>query len=44
MPTVLRYERTKRTVALSDEFKVIPTQELFDKVEKLLGADSIRAK
>ncbi|WP_027087912.1 DNA polymerase III subunit alpha [Cohnella panacarvi] len=44
VPTVLRYERTKRTVALSDEFKVTPTQELFDKVEKLLGADSIRAK
>ena len=44
VPTVLRYERTKRTVALSDEFKVVPTQELFDKVEKLLGADSIRAK
>lgn len=44
VPTVLRYERTKRTVALSDEFKVIPTQELIDKVEKLLGEDSIRAK
>ncbi|MBO9597172.1 MAG: DNA polymerase III subunit alpha [Cohnella sp.] len=44
VPTVLRYERTKRTVALSDEFKVVPTQELFDKVEKLLGADSIRAR
>ncbi|MFC5531250.1 DNA polymerase III subunit alpha [Cohnella yongneupensis] len=44
VPTVLRYERSRRTVALSDEFRVLPTQELFEKVEKLLGADSIRAK
>ena len=44
VPTVLRYERTRRTVALSDEFKVMPDAELFEKVEKLLGEGSIRAK
>lgn len=44
VPTVLRYERTRRTVALSNEFNVSPSPELFDKVEKLLGEGSIRAK
>lgn len=44
VPTVLRYERTRRTVALSDEFNVLPSPELFEKVEKLLGEGSIRAK
>lgn len=44
VPTALHYDRSKRTVALSDEFKVMPSQELFEKVEKLLGADSIRAR
>ncbi|MFD0673426.1 DNA polymerase III subunit alpha [Cohnella sp. GCM10027633] len=44
VPTVLRYERTRRTVALSDEFKVAPSAELYDKVEKLLGDGSIVAR
>ncbi|RKP54951.1 DNA polymerase III subunit alpha [Cohnella endophytica] len=44
LPTVLRYERERRTVALSDEYKVDPTPELVEEMEKLLGTGSIRAK
>ncbi len=44
LPTVLRYERERRTVALSDEYKVNPTPELIAEMEKLLGAGSIRVK
>jgi DNA polymerase-3 subunit alpha len=42
--TVLRYERERRTVALSDEYKVDPSQELMAEMEKLLGEGSIRVK
>ncbi|WEK53247.1 MAG: DNA polymerase III subunit alpha [Candidatus Cohnella colombiensis] len=42
--TVLRYERTKRNLALTDEYRVHPTQALCDQVEKILGAGSIRVK
>ncbi|MFC5468883.1 DNA polymerase III subunit alpha [Cohnella suwonensis] len=44
LPTVLRYERERRTVALSEEFKVSPTPELIQEMEKLLGTGSIVAK
>ncbi|MCD9025944.1 DNA polymerase III subunit alpha [Cohnella silvisoli] len=44
LATVLRYERERRTVALSDEYKVNPTPELIAEMEKLLGAGSIRVK
>jgi DNA polymerase III subunit alpha len=44
LATVLRYERERRTVALSDEFKVNPTPELIAEMEKLLGEGSIRVK
>jgi DNA polymerase III subunit alpha len=44
LPTVLRYERERRTVALSEEYKVNPSPELFAEMEKLLGAGSIRVK
>jgi DNA polymerase-3 subunit alpha len=43
-PTVLRYERERRTVALSDDYKVSPTVELISEMEKLLGEGSIRVK
>jgi DNA polymerase-3 subunit alpha len=44
LATVLRYERERRTVALSDEYKVKLSPELIAEVEKLLGAGNIRVK
>ncbi|BBI34992.1 DNA polymerase III subunit alpha [Cohnella abietis] len=44
LTTVLRYERERRNVALSDEYKVNPTPELVSAMEKLLGEGSIRMK
>jgi DNA polymerase-3 subunit alpha len=42
--TVLRYEKERRTVALSDEYKVDPNPQLVEEIEKLLGAGTIRVK
>lgn len=42
--TVLHYERERRTVALSDEYKVNPAPELITELEKLLGTGSVRLK
>jgi DNA polymerase-3 subunit alpha len=44
LATVLRYERERRTVALSEEYKVKLSPELITEVEKLLGAGNIRVK
>jgi DNA polymerase-3 subunit alpha len=44
LATVLRYEREKRNVALSDEYKVHPAPELVSEMEKLLGEGSIKVK
>ncbi|WP_239618294.1 DNA polymerase III subunit alpha [Cohnella mopanensis] len=44
LATVLRYERERRTVALSDEYKVHPAPELVSEMEKLLGEGSIKVK
>jgi DNA polymerase-3 subunit alpha len=44
LATVLRYERERRTVALSDEYRVKESPELFAEIEKLLGEGSIRVK
>ncbi|WP_373229462.1 DNA polymerase III subunit alpha [Cohnella sp.] len=42
--TVLRYERERRTVALSDEYRIKESPELFNEIEKLLGPGSVRIK
>jgi DNA polymerase-3 subunit alpha len=42
--TVLFYERGRRTVALSDDLRIHPSEELFEQVNKLLGEGSIRVK
>jgi DNA polymerase-3 subunit alpha len=44
LPTVLRYERSRRTVALSDDLRTRPSPELFGAIENLLGAGSVRVK
>ncbi|GIO11019.1 DNA-directed DNA polymerase [Cohnella xylanilytica] len=44
LPTLLFYERERRTVALSDELRVKPSPELTGSVERLLGEGSIRVK
>ncbi|QJD83977.1 DNA polymerase III subunit alpha [Cohnella herbarum] len=44
LSTVLIYQRERRPVALSDEYKVHPTPELMAEIEKLLGEGSFRVK
>ncbi|XID95667.1 DNA polymerase III subunit alpha [Paenibacillaceae bacterium WGS1546] len=44
LPTILRYEKERRTVALSDEYKVDPGPELVGELEKLLGEGTVRVK
>jgi len=44
LPTILRYERDRRTVALSPEYNVEPSPELIAEMEKLLGIGMIRVK
>ena len=43
-PTLLFYERQRRTVALSDELMVRPSPELVRRIESLLGPGSVRVK
>ncbi|MBW5447420.1 DNA polymerase III subunit alpha [Cohnella sp. CFH 77786] len=42
--TALYYDREHRTVALSDDFRIRPSQELILQVEQLMGEGSIRLK
>lgn len=44
LQTLLHYERDHRTVALSEEFKVTPSDKLLGEVERLFGEGSIRIK
>lgn len=44
LPTVLHYERERRTVALSDDYRIRPSPELFRQIERLLGEGSVRVK
>ena len=44
VPVVLYYEKGQRTVALSDELRIRPSEGLFAQVHKLLGEGSIRVK
>lgn len=44
LPTILRYEKDRRTVALSDEYYVDPKPALVEELEQLLGKDRVRVK
>ncbi|WP_123039525.1 DNA polymerase III subunit alpha [Cohnella candidum] len=44
LQTVLHYDRGHRTVALSDDLRIKPSQELFKAIESLLGDGSVRVK
>jgi DNA polymerase-3 subunit alpha len=44
LPTVLYYDRERRTVMLSDDLRIRPTAELFGQVEQLMGPGSIKVK
>jgi len=44
LPIILRYERERRTVALSGEYDVDPNPELLEALEKLLGEGRIIVK
>jgi len=44
LPTVLFYERERKTLALNDAYRVDPSPELTAAVEKLLGDGSARVK
>jgi len=44
LPTVLFYEREQRTLALSEQYSVKPSPELFGAVEELLGKGTIAVK
>jgi len=41
---ILFYERDHRRIALSDKYKVKPEPKLFQRIESLLGKDTIKVK
>jgi DNA polymerase-3 subunit alpha len=42
--TILFYERDQKLLALSDNYRIKPTQELFAAIESMLGAGTVRIK
>jgi DNA polymerase-3 subunit alpha len=44
LPTVLHYERERRTVELSADYRIRPSPELLRQIERLLGKGSVRVK
>lgn len=41
---VLFYERTQKVLALSDSYRIAPSDELFAAIEEMLGAGTVRIK
>lgn len=44
LPVVLYYEKSQKTLGLSNKYKVKPSPELFGQIEKLLGKESVKVK
>ncbi|WP_202111945.1 hypothetical protein, partial [Saccharibacillus sp. WB 17] len=44
MPTLLFYEDTQKLIALSDAYRIEPTDELVTQMENLLGGGTVRVK
>lgn len=42
--TVLFYERSQKVLALSDAYRIKPSQDLFTEIESMLGKDTVRVK
>lgn len=42
--TILFYERDQKLLALSDNYRIKPTEELFAAIESMLGAGTVRIK
>ncbi|MGF9714901.1 MULTISPECIES: DNA polymerase III subunit alpha [Paenibacillus] len=44
LPVVLYYEKSQKTLGLSDKYKVRPSPELFRRIEELLGKECVKVK
>lgn len=44
MATVLFYERSQKVLALSDAYRIKPSQDLFAEIESMLGKDTVKVK
>ncbi|WNQ09946.1 DNA polymerase III subunit alpha [Paenibacillus aurantius] len=44
LPVLLFYERQQKTLALSEQYRVKPSPELFAEIAELLGPDTVRVK
>lgn len=44
LPTVLFYESSQRLLALSDAYSIKPSPQLFDRMESMLGAGTVKVK
>lgn len=42
--TVLFYERSQKVLALSDAYRIKPSQELIAEMESMLGKDTVKVK
>ncbi|ULL14392.1 DNA polymerase III subunit alpha [Paenibacillus sp. H1-7] len=44
LPVILYYEKSQKTLRLSDQFKVKPSPKLFQAMEELLGKETVKVK
>ncbi|TVY07424.1 DNA polymerase III subunit alpha [Paenibacillus cremeus] len=44
LPVVLYYEKTQKSLGLSDQYKVKPSPDLFQQIEQLLGKETVKVK
>ncbi|WP_282936931.1 DNA polymerase III subunit alpha [Paenibacillus sp. RC67] len=44
LSVILYYEKSQKTISLSDQFKVKPSPKLFQAMEELLGKDTVKVK
>ncbi|MDF2960887.1 MAG: polymerase DnaE [Paenibacillus sp.] len=44
LSVILYYEKSQKTLGLSDQYKVKPSPKLFQAIEELLGKDSVKVK
>ncbi|AOZ93862.1 DNA polymerase III subunit alpha [Paenibacillus crassostreae] len=44
MATILFYEKSQKLLALSDQYRIQPSQKLFEELESMLGSGTVRVK
>ncbi|TDG00717.1 DNA polymerase III subunit alpha [Paenibacillus piri] len=44
LPVILYYEKSQKTLSLSDQYTVKPSPKLFQAIEQLLGKESVKVK